>query len=440
MKNITSIKKNILFLSSNPKNTERKRFDEQFREIEDGLRQAKHRDQFEIKSSWAVGVKELRRDVLDYNPQIVHFCGIGEEVGLKFEDDEGTSIHITSEALSEFFSLCKNTVKCVFLNACNSEIEARAIAAHIDYVIGMKREISDQAAIAFAVGFYDAVGSGKSYSEAFSFGRNAIQMFNLPEHDVPVLIEGNHNADDSFTEVAIRTYNTHGGNLDDKKVDYLCCLCQRFNGRRPIQGTWEDIKQEIKSFLSQHIKIGKKYNFYLPLPNSLAFFIGRELPVKAGVKVNIYQSSSPFTLWVLPDILDFKNDPIWNIEEKQLLNTGKEIAIACSVTKNVFSDVEAYVKKNLPEVSRIVHLYLNNIHTSSIKDAHYACEAAFKATDHITEIYKKTEPSQLHFFLSAPNVFAFLLGQQSLGLHNISLYEFEYEINKLGVYFPSITL
>jgi hypothetical protein len=55
------------------------------------------------------------------------------------------------------------------------------------FVIGMRREINDRASIEFAVGFYDALGAGKSVEEAFQFGRNAIRLFNLPKHILPVL-------------------------------------------------------------------------------------------------------------------------------------------------------------------------------------------------------------------------------------------------------------
>jgi hypothetical protein len=75
----------------------------------------------------------------------------------------------------------------VVLNACYSEQQAEAIAKHIDYVVGMKKAIGDEAAIKFAVGFYDALGAGMNYEIAFDFGRNAIDLRGIPEHLTPVL-------------------------------------------------------------------------------------------------------------------------------------------------------------------------------------------------------------------------------------------------------------
>ncbi len=51
----------------------------------------------------------------------------------------------------------------------------------------MKREIGDKAAIEFAVGFYDALGAGKTIEQAFKFGRSAIELQGIPEHLTPAL-------------------------------------------------------------------------------------------------------------------------------------------------------------------------------------------------------------------------------------------------------------
>jgi hypothetical protein len=56
------------------------------------------------------------------------------------------------------------------LNACYSELQARAIAQHIDAVVGMQRAIGDHSAVEFAIGFYDAIAASRPPSEAFRFG------------------------------------------------------------------------------------------------------------------------------------------------------------------------------------------------------------------------------------------------------------------------------
>ena len=65
------------------------------------------------------------------------------------------------EALARLFALFMDQVGCVLLNGCYTKIQAEVIAQHIPYVIGMNKAIGDQAAIAFAIGFYDALGAGR---------------------------------------------------------------------------------------------------------------------------------------------------------------------------------------------------------------------------------------------------------------------------------------
>ncbi|MEH2314514.1 MAG: CHAT domain-containing protein [Nostoc sp.] len=180
--------KTILILAANPNNSTPLRLGEEVREIDEGLRRSQKRDQFRLKQKWAVRAADVRRALLDYEPQIVHFCGHGSgNEGLVLEDENGQSKLVTTEALANTFELCAEHVECVLLNACYSEVQAEAIVEHIDYVIGMNDAIGDAAAIHFATGFYDALGAGKSIEIAYKWGCNTIQSENLPDHLKPKL-------------------------------------------------------------------------------------------------------------------------------------------------------------------------------------------------------------------------------------------------------------
>ena len=52
----------------------------------------------------------------------------------------------------------------------------------------MSKAIGDKAAISFSVGFYQALGAGKSIEEAYKFGCVQIALQGIPEHLTPVLI------------------------------------------------------------------------------------------------------------------------------------------------------------------------------------------------------------------------------------------------------------
>jgi HEAT repeat protein len=179
--------KRILILASNPVDSSRLRLDEEIREIENGLQRAKFRENLTLKSSLATRSDDLRRAMLDFRPNIVHFSGHGSEEGIYLEDESGYAKPIVGEALANFIHFFAESVECVVLNACYSETQAQAIARYIPYVVGMKQSIADRAALKFSVGFYDALGAGESVKRAFSMGCIAIQLENLDEYDKPVL-------------------------------------------------------------------------------------------------------------------------------------------------------------------------------------------------------------------------------------------------------------
>jgi len=184
------VAKKILILTANPKNTDNLRLDEEVREIEASLERATKREQFKIVIRGALRVNDWRRALLDHKPKIVHFSGHGAgKNGLALEKDNnsGEMQLVSTEALAELFELCKSKIECVVLNACYSETQAEAIHQHIDCVVGMNKAIGDRAAIKFAVGFYDALGAGKSYTDAYKFGCNAIKLEGIPESITPVI-------------------------------------------------------------------------------------------------------------------------------------------------------------------------------------------------------------------------------------------------------------
>jgi len=165
----------ILILASNPRKD--LNLDHEIRDLKDVIEKSRNRQEFEVEDALAVRVGDLQNLLFRYRPQIVHFCGHGSgQQGLVFEGNDGGEQWVRAEALSEMFRLFAKDVGCVLLNACYSEEQADAIVCHIDYVIGVKQEIRDDAAIAFSKGFYRALGYECSVEQAFEFGRNAIQL------------------------------------------------------------------------------------------------------------------------------------------------------------------------------------------------------------------------------------------------------------------------
>jgi CHASE2 domain-containing sensor protein len=186
--------KKILILAANPKGTSTERLGQELRDIAEGLRRAQKRDQFALEQHLAVRPRDIQRAILDFKPHIVYFSGHGGgEEGLVFEDETGKSKPVSGNALAGLFELFADETECVLLNGCYSEVQAKAIAKHINYVVGMNQAISDRAAIEFAVGFYDALGAGRSIEFAYNWGCIAIRMQGIEEHLTPVLLKKEEN-------------------------------------------------------------------------------------------------------------------------------------------------------------------------------------------------------------------------------------------------------
>lgn len=179
----------ILVLAANPLKTERLHLEKEMREIQASLERSKLRDQFIIKPQMAVRATDLRRALLDHDPQIVHFCGHGvENAGIILEDETGSPQIVSTNALASLFRLFSGRVCCVILNSCYSNVQAIAIHKHIDCVIGMEKAIGDKAAIEFSTGFYDALGAQRQFQDAFDFGCSAIDLEGIPEAHIPKLL------------------------------------------------------------------------------------------------------------------------------------------------------------------------------------------------------------------------------------------------------------
>jgi tetratricopeptide (TPR) repeat protein len=179
----------ILFLAANPFDITRLRLDQEIRSIDQALRQAEFRDNLNLIPHGAVRVTDLQSLLLRHKPDIVHFSGHGTEGSeIILEDDTGQSYPVSTRALSSLFSVLRDNIRCVVLNACYSEEQARAIAEHIDCVIGISEAIRDASAISFATAFYRALGYGRDVKTAFDLGCIQVDLENLGEQDKPRLL------------------------------------------------------------------------------------------------------------------------------------------------------------------------------------------------------------------------------------------------------------
>ncbi|MCI0557813.1 MAG: CHAT domain-containing protein, partial [Nitrososphaera sp.] len=187
----------ILFVSANPKDTNLLELIKECNNVRDRVISTEYGDQFDFDQRHEVSVSEMDRHVLDYKPQVLHFSGHGSSDGIIiFQDSDKESEGTSIEALSDLFRIVNEDenmtddtrIRLVFLNACYSQKQAKAISKHVDCVIGMSTSVTDEAARVFAESFYQALGYGKSIKTAFDLGCNKVARLNIPEAHTPKLL------------------------------------------------------------------------------------------------------------------------------------------------------------------------------------------------------------------------------------------------------------
>jgi nucleoside phosphorylase len=208
-------KHTILFVAANPLGTDRLALDREAHAIQAELERSGHRDQFELVTRWATQPLDLLRELRKLRPSVVHFSGHGgltvpctiptgepsrqdvvtapsapgdeRDRGLFFEGSDGRAQRVSTTALSDTFRAAGSSVKVVVLNACYSEPQAKALATHVDCVVGMGGWFSEAAARSFAIGFYGGLGERESVAVAYDQGCAAIGLEGEAEADRPRL-------------------------------------------------------------------------------------------------------------------------------------------------------------------------------------------------------------------------------------------------------------
>jgi hypothetical protein len=179
----------ILFLGANPQDSTRLRLDAEVREIDLALTSAELGGRFELHQKWAVRPSELQMHLLRHRPHLLHFSGHGSRANAIFlEGEDGRSRPVEGVRLARLLAQFNRHLRCVVLNACYSEEQAKAIAEHVDCVVGMSTAVLDQAAIRFAATFYQSLAFGSSVQAAFEMCCADIELGELGQDAVPQLL------------------------------------------------------------------------------------------------------------------------------------------------------------------------------------------------------------------------------------------------------------
>ncbi|WP_367388935.1 CHAT domain-containing protein [Lewinella sp. LCG006] len=205
----------ILFLASNPSDTAKLQLTTEHSRVSARLQEALEPEKFPLKFRQAVTPSEFAEYLFLEKPDIVHFSGHGdrkapevqnmiresragrqdtttsaakqeEESGIFLLDEDKRHAHFVNTTFLKrtFKSIVQRQnipIKVVVFNACHSSQQAEAISKIVPYVVGTSWSVGDQAATAFASGFYFGIAQGMDIEGAVDFGINQALAFNEPE-------------------------------------------------------------------------------------------------------------------------------------------------------------------------------------------------------------------------------------------------------------------
>lgn len=181
-----SAKHLILFVAASPHGHSLLRLAEECAEIQRELALTPYRDDFSFVSRWAVSIDDLMRLLTELNPTVVHFSGHGAaDEGLILQDERGQPQVVSGRALAMMIAATTHRVRAMVLNACHGASQAEALLASADCVVAMDGAIGDDAARAFAVRFYGALGYRRSIGNAVAHGIAVLAARQLPDELLP---------------------------------------------------------------------------------------------------------------------------------------------------------------------------------------------------------------------------------------------------------------
>ena len=159
-------KKTILFITSNPTDSNPIDFGEHFKVIDEAWQKGTDRDYFSMPSIKTGVERDKVMEVLYTNsPDYIHITLHNSEIkGLYFQDSSKNPDPMTAEEFAEYVkTLCdEKKPEAIIICACNSLAHATAVRQFCNYAVGTNYVFPDEAAIVYASKFYTALFNGKN--------------------------------------------------------------------------------------------------------------------------------------------------------------------------------------------------------------------------------------------------------------------------------------
>lgn len=240
--------------------------------------------------------------------------------------------------------------------------------------------------------------------------------------------------------VAIQTYAPRATPADLLLAapENTLVLADHFNDRKLKEGhSWDQIRDEIKSFLDLKLRETVDFRLFLDAPSSVAFLTGSCLGLKSGASVELVQMGygNPNQIW---DTADGRGGPPPEIETLSV-GDGQDIALVVSFARNALYKVQEYIRRELPKVGTLVHVTPpGGAAQVSVSGGEHALAIAGLVSQVVSDL--SLPGGRTHVFLAAPNAVAFFLGQQADSMGICIPYEFDFKKEVDASYRPTFEI
>jgi hypothetical protein len=445
----------ILFLAADPSDfTYKLALGNELNQIKREIALEANRDRIEVVAEFAVTPEGLLKALRDHQPNVVHFSGHGGDDGIILQNDAGAAYSVSKEGLAALFRKHKATVRLVFLNACYSEPQVQAFKHIINFTIGMRNQVMDDAAISFAGAFYSALSFGRSVEAAFEEAKILLKltrqgpknpmMFKGPGADanVPfvncVISNGTQSANGPAQSLAVTEEEpqvclwVHGWikRLYDRRptvqLDWTSHF-QRDLRKIPGQQVWklklfEDLQTAKKKLDRQEKGAFIDFRGKLPLTASLA--IGSKFPEVGGYRFRAEQPTRGKTVLWRSDATPSKRKFDVLITKRRRGVEKQNLLVGLAITGSARDDVEALYNQRPKLFSALI--YAEPEHgpgDGALRSDKDAVALAIHAKDLIRKYKVECKASQTHLVVYAPASYCLFLGQHLNALGTIVTYE-----------------
>lgn len=244
----------------------------------------------------------------------------------------------------------------------------------------------------------------------------------------------------SIELLMIKSFDRLVADLSKNQDGNVLLLTSLFEGRYLTNGKdWvQDITLPVGNFLREHAKRTHFLRLELDAHASIAFVCGRTLHLKSGVQTELVQHGRRGReLWHAKDGVGGKASLFDNNLAE--LGPGDDLAVAVSVAQSTEIAVRQYVGRNVPQIGKLLHCRLpSGPGQTRIEGGQHAAALSDQLTSAVREIRLANRIERVHLFIAAPNAFLFYLGQQAQALGSHKMYEYDFDGNRGGSYFPSV--